>query len=162
MALWRWIGYVVIGVPIAVVAAGQAGLLRGKAPDGLGVKDGRLKRPSTTPNSVSSQADLYPDHPMRSYASIAPLPAGPDGAAALGRVRQVVAQMPGATVVTAQGDYIYAQFETRWLKFVDDVEFWYDPQAQALQVRSASRIGRKDFGVNRARIEAIRAALAAR
>ena len=162
MALWRWIAYGVIGVPIAVVAAGQLGVLRGKAPDGLGVKDGRLKRPSTTPNSVSSQADLYPEHPMRGYASIAPLSAGPDAAAALGRVRQVVAQMPGTTVVTNQPDYLYAQFETRWLKFVDDVEFWYDPQAQALQVRSASRIGRKDFGVNRARVEAIRAALAAR
>ena len=45
------------------------------------------------------------------------------------------------------------------MRFVDDVEFWYDPAGQAIAVRSASRIGRKDFGVNRARIEAIRAQL---
>jgi len=43
------------------------------------------------------------------------------------------------------------------LRFVDDVEFWFDPAANVVQVRSASRIGRKDFGVNRARIENIRA-----
>ena len=150
---------VVVAAPVVVVAAGQLGLLRGKAPDDLGVREGRLKRPSFTPNSVSSQADLYADHPMRDYARIAPLPAGADGAAALARLRRVVEAMPGATVVDAKPDYLYAQFETRALRFVDDVEFWYDPAAQVWQVRSASRVGRKDFGVNRQRIEAIRAAL---
>lgn len=160
MAWWRWVGIAVVGLPVAVLAAGQFGLLRGKTPDNLGVRDGRLKRPSFTPNSVSSQADLHADHPMRELARIAPLPAGADGPAALTRLRRVVEAMPGATVVEAQPDYLYAQFETRLLRFVDDVEFWYDPAAQVLQVRSASRVGRKDFGVNRQRIEAIRAALA--
>jgi uncharacterized protein (DUF1499 family) len=46
------------------------------------------------------------------------------------------------------------------MKFVDDAEFWVDPQAQAVQVRSAARLGRRDFGVNRARVEVLRAALA--
>ena len=45
------------------------------------------------------------------------------------------------------------------MKFVDDTEFWYDPAAQVVQVRSASRVGRRDFGVNRARVESIRAQL---
>ena len=45
------------------------------------------------------------------------------------------------------------------MRFVDDVEFWYDPAAQSIAVRSASRIGRKDFEVNSARIEAIRSQL---
>ena len=45
--------------------------------------------------------------------------------------------------------------------FVDDVEFWADPAAGVIQLRSASRLGRKDFGVNRARIEDIRTRLAA-
>ena len=47
------------------------------------------------------------------------------------------------------------------MKFVDDVEFWFDPKAQVIQVRSASRVGEGDMGVNRKRIEAVRAALAA-
>jgi uncharacterized protein (DUF1499 family) len=69
--------------------------------------------------------------------------------------------MPGARIVEEQPDYLYAEFETRWLKFVDDVEFLLDEPHGAIQVRSASRLGRRDFGVNRARIEAIRATLAA-
>jgi uncharacterized protein (DUF1499 family) len=51
------------------------------------------------------------------------------------------------------------EFSSRWMKFVDDAEFWFDPSTRAVQVRSASRLGRKDFGVNRERIEAIRARL---
>jgi len=158
MAWWRWLLTIAVGLPVLIVGAGQLGLLRGKPPDNLGVRDGRLKRPSFTPNSVSSQADLHADHPMRDYARVAPLPAG--GAASMTRLRTVIEAMPGASIVDATPDYLYARFETRWLKFVDDAEFWYDPAAQVIQVRSGSRVGRKDFGVNRQRVEAIRAALA--
>jgi uncharacterized protein (DUF1499 family) len=52
------------------------------------------------------------------------------------------------------------QFTTPLMRFVDDAEFWFDPVAGAVQVRSASRVGRNDLGVNRARIEAIRTHLA--
>ena len=58
-------------------------------------------------------------------------------------------------------DYLYAQFTTRWLKFVDDTEFWLAPAEGVIHVRSASRIGRGDLGANRARIEEIRARFAA-
>ena len=47
------------------------------------------------------------------------------------------------------------------MRFVDDVEFWADPSSGVVHVRSASRVGRKDFGVNRARVETIREQLAA-
>lgn len=159
MTWWRWLLTIVIGLPVLTIGAGQLGLLRGKPPEDLGVRDGRLKRPSFTPNSVSSQADLHADHPMRNDARIAPLPAGPDGAAAMARLRAVIEGMPGASIVETRPDYLYARFETRVLRFVDDAEFWYDPSAQVIQVRSASRVGRKDFGVNRQRVETIRAAL---
>jgi uncharacterized protein (DUF1499 family) len=123
------------------------------------VRQGRLKPPSKTPNSASSQADLYADHPMRGYASVQPLPGTGGAAASIARVRAVIESLPGAKVIEQRDDYLYAQFETRWLRFVDDAEFWYDPATRAVQVRSASRLGRKDFGVNRARVEAIRARL---
>ena len=149
-------------LPVLLILAGQVGLLAGKAPADLGVRDGRLKPPSRTENSVSSQASLYPEHPMRAYAEVQPLPLlRGDAAATLAQLQAVVGAMPGASVVQSGPDYLYARFTTRWLKFVDDVEFWVDP-AGVVQVRSASRLGRKDFGVNRARVEAIRAALAAR
>ena len=67
---------------------------------------------------------------------------------------------PGAKTVIAQRDYLYAQYTSRLMRFVDDVEFWYDPLHQVIQVRSASRLGKGDMGVNRQRIESVRAALA--
>jgi uncharacterized protein (DUF1499 family) len=145
-----------VALVVLVVAAGQMGLLRGKAPAGLGVSAGRLKRPSATPNSVTSQADFFADHPMRDYARIAPLPASSGAQASMAQLRGVIERMRGASVVDQRDDYLYARFESRVLRFVDDAEFWYDPVAQAIQVRSASRLGRKDFGVNRARVETIR------
>lgn len=54
-----------------------------------------------------------------------------------------------------------AAFTTPLMKFVDDAEFWFDPAAQVIQVRSASRVGECDMGVNRKRIEGLRTALGA-
>ena len=68
----------------------------------------------------------------------------------------VLKSTPGLTIVDAKPDYIYAQSQTKWLKFVDDVEFWVNPAKGVIEVRSASRLGREDFGVNRKRIDAIR------
>jgi uncharacterized protein (DUF1499 family) len=146
---------------VGAIGAGQAGLYQGTAPGDLGVHDGRLKAPSATANSVSSQAALYPGHPQRQYADIAPLALRGDGPATIEKLRAVVAAMPGARIVSSQTDYLYAQYTTPLMKFVDDVEFWFDPAARVIQVRSASRVGRGDMGVNRKRIEAVRAALAA-
>lgn len=141
----------------AVVLVGQLGFLKGRAPTDLGVHDGRLKPPATTPNSVSSQADLYPNHPQRDYARIAPLTFSGDGEAAMLRLASLVAQSDRTMVVTQQADYLYAQCTTALMKFTDDVEFWLDRKAGVIQVRSASRLGASDMGVNRARIEKIRA-----
>ncbi|MDN5936958.1 MAG: DUF1499 domain-containing protein, partial [Nitrosospira sp.] len=74
MAVIKWLLIVVALIVIAGLIVGQLGLLKGTPPTDLGVREGRLKPPSNTPNSVSSQASLYPDHPQRAYASIAPLP----------------------------------------------------------------------------------------
>lgn len=146
---------------IGLLAAGRLGALQGSAPTDLGVKEGRLKPPSLTENSVSSQAGLHPGHPMRGYADIAPLPLRGDGAQTLATIGRLVRQTPGARVVQDQDGYLRAEFSSPTLHFVDDVEFWFDAAHQVVQVRSASRLGRKDFGVNRARIEALRAQLKA-
>ncbi len=84
------------------------------------------------------------------------MPVQGDGPATLARIKAVVTDMRGARVVTSKPDYLYAQFTTPLLQFVDDVEFWFDPAANVIHVRSASRIGRGDLGENRRRIEAIR------
>ena len=146
---------------VLAVAGGRLGWWQGQPPSDLGVKDGRLKAPSRTPNSVSSQALLHPGHPMQQAAMILPLALNGDAAATLARLRQVIEAMPGAQVVDQRPDYLYARFRSRLMGYVDDAEFWADPAEGVIQVRSASRLGRKDFDVNRQRIEALRVALAA-
>ena len=148
-----------IAILVLAVLVGQLGLLRGSAPDNLGLREGKLKPPSKTPNSVSSQADLWPDHPQAEYARVAPFALVGDGPATLARLQAIVLATPGASVVKAEGDYLYATVTTRLMKYTDDVEFWFDPAQRVVHVRSASRLGRKDMGVNRARVEAIRAQL---
>ena len=156
MMIIKW-GLIIIALVIITgLIVGQLGLLKGSPPTDLGIHDGRLKPPSSTPNSVSSQASLYPDHPQRAYAEIAPLPLKGDARATLDRIASIIESMEGGKIVKREPGYIYAQFTTRLMKYVDDVEFWYDPSAKVIQVRSASRLGSSDLGVNRKRIEAIR------
>jgi uncharacterized protein (DUF1499 family) len=144
-----------------LLLAGQVGWLSGHAPADLGVRDGRLKPPSTTPNSVSSQADLHAGSgALVDYARIAPLAGGEDITATMARLRAAIEAMPGARIVEARPDYLYVQFTTRWLRFVDDAEFWAAPREGVIHVRSASRLGRSDLGVNRARVEQLRRMLA--
>jgi len=157
MQLVLWIAIAVV----VVLLAARFGAFAGRMPEGLGVHDGKLKAPARTPNSLSSQADLWPDAPLKEYARIAPLPLQGDAKGSMARVASVVEALPGTRIVEQRDDYLYAQFTSALMRFVDDVEFWVDPSAGVVQVRSASRVGRKDFGVNRARIETIRARLGA-
>ena len=149
--------YFLFALFMLTLLAGQLGFLNGKQPSNLGVKADRLKQPSFSPNSVSSQADLYPDHPQLQYARIEPLPLK-DGnlARSMSKLADVLRSLPSTAIVETKPDYIYAQSQTRLLKFVDDVEFWFNPAKGAIDVRSSSRLGRKDFGVNRQRIELVR------
>jgi uncharacterized protein (DUF1499 family) len=161
MSLLKLIVVIIVALAIALLVAGQAGMLRGQAPTDLGVKNGQLKPPANSPNSVSSQASLHPKHPFRAYADIAPLAYTEGGAAAFARATAILKAMPGATVVEEKPGYLYAQCQTRWLKFTDDLELALDESERVIHVRSASRLGKGDLGVNRARVEAIRAAMAA-
>jgi uncharacterized protein (DUF1499 family) len=145
---------IVVGLPAAALVAGQMNLLSGRRPQDLGARDGLLKPPAAASwNSVSSQAAR---HAHTDYHEIAPLRYRGDGNAAFARLAAIVGAMPGATVIASQPGYLYAEFQTPMLKFVDDVEFLLDQPAGVIQMRSASRLGSKDFGANRKRLEAIR------
>ncbi len=157
MRILPWVVVVAGVVAAAVFGAGRLGFLAGPAPNHLGVTNGRLKPPSKNPNSVSSQAGLFPGHPQQSYAAIEPLKFQGDSAAAMQRLAGLLAKQTGTSIVESRPDYLYAQCSTRWLRFTDDVEFWLDKPAAVIQLRSASRLGRKDFGANRARMETLRA-----
>lgn len=163
MTLLRWLGWSVlalVALAALLLAGGQAGLLRGSPGAELGVSAGRLAAPSRTPNSVSSQADLFADHPQRAYAAVQPFrPATQEPlAAAWLRLVALLQATPGVVVVSRQDGYLHAEATTRWLRFTDDVELFRDDSAGLIHVRSASRLGRKDLGANRARVEQWRAA----
>lgn len=161
MLILKWVSIVLVVIVVIAIGAGQAGQFQGTAPTDLGLHEGKLGPPSNTDNSVTSQAQLFPDHPQRRQSDIAPLTLRGDGVATLARIKAIVENTDGAKVMTSEPGYLYAQYTSRLMKFVDDVEFWYDPTAQVIQVRSASRVGKGDMGVNRKRVEAVRAALAA-
>lgn len=76
-------------------------------------------------------------------------------------LRQIVARMKGSRIISQDKAYLYAEYRSRLMGFVDDVEFSVLENAGVIHVRSASRLGRRDFGVNRTRVESIRAQLAA-
>jgi uncharacterized protein (DUF1499 family) len=120
-----------------------------KRPDNLGVRDGRLAPCKRSPNCVSSQAD-----PSDLEHYIAPIRAG------IAAARSAIESLPRTRIIKTEGNYLYAEFRTRLLRYVDDVELYFD--GQVLQVRSCSRLGRRDFGVNRRRVEELRALIEAR
>jgi uncharacterized protein (DUF1499 family) len=132
-------------------------MLAGRRPDYLGVTDGRLARPKRTPNCVSSQAD-----PADTEHYIAPIAFRGTPAEAMAAAKRAVASMERVTIVREAPGYLYAEYKSRLLGYVDDVELYFDAQAGVFQVRSASRLGRRDFGVNRKRVEALRRLIEAR
>lgn len=129
-------------------------MLSGRRPTNLGVTDGRLAPPKRTPNCVSSQAD-----PADAVHYVAPIAFRGDAAEASAAARRAVESMERASVVREAPRYLYAEFRSRLLGYVDDVELYFDERAGVFHVRSASRLGRRDFGVNRKRVEALRARL---
>lgn len=143
-----------IVLPAVLILAGQLGLLNGTRPTDLGLKDGMLKPPIKDYwNVISSYAEKQPH---TAYHVIAPIKYSGSGKEAFARLEAIVRGMDGASVVTKQDAYLYAEFQTKILKFTDDVEFVLDEPAGLIHMRSASRLGRKDLGANRTRLEAIR------
>jgi uncharacterized protein (DUF1499 family) len=130
-------------------------LFAGTPPATLGAPGGRLAPCPDRPNCVSSQAGPGPQ-------AIAPLTFQGDPDAAMKALAAAIATLPGATIVTVRADYVHAEFASAVMGFVDDGEFALDAGAKVIHVRSAARLGHSDFGVNRQRIETLRAAFAAR
>ena len=130
------------------------GIFSGKRPTDLGLSNGRLKPPPSSPNAVSSQA-TDADH------RVEPLAYAGTRERALASLRAIVEHTPRTRIVEANPDYLYVEYTSALMGFVDDVEFYFPPNEKLVHVRSASRLGYRDFGVNRNRIEAIRLRLAA-
>lgn len=134
-------GLMIVGLLTLISCAGER-------PATLGVQNNQLATCPDSPNCVSS-------FEQRDSHAIAPLTGN------IAAVRAALEQIPEAVIVTDDGNYIHAEFTSRLMGFVDDVEFLADPASAQVHVRSASRLGHSDLGVNRERVENIRERMAA-
>ena len=115
----------------------------GEPPQNIGIQEGRLASCPASPNCVSSY-ESDEEH------SIEPL------AASLERIEQVLLTLDRTNIVEVADNYLYAEFTSSLMGYVDDVEFLHDSSSGVTHVRSASRLGYSDLGANRKRIESIR------
>ena len=120
----------------------------GATPKNLGVRDGRLTPCPKSPNCVTSFSS-------DEVHGIAPLKGS------LAEVKAVLAGLKRVRIVQEEEHYLRAEFTSAIMRFVDDVELLAEPDNGLVQMRSASRLGYGDLGVNRKRIEEIRTKLAA-
>jgi uncharacterized protein (DUF1499 family) len=128
-------------------------------PPELGTQGGVLRPCPESPNCVRTR-NADDEHRMD------PLPlsvlGGADGApeqaaqAALDRIAGIVAAMPRGTVTERRDPYLAAEFRSRIMGFIDDVEFLVDEADGVVHFRSASRLGQSDMGANRQRMTEIR------
>jgi uncharacterized protein (DUF1499 family) len=142
-------------ISIEVFGGQPMGLFSGSRPDGLGFNNGQFKPPSWKPNTVSSTVEKSD---TKHY--IEPISFTGDAKDAWKKFLGVMKSQPRATVVTENKNYLYAEFKTPSMGFIDDVEAALDTKANVIHVRSASRLGVRDFDANRKRIEIIRTAFA--
>ena len=116
---------------------------------GVYAYENRLAPCPKSPNCVSSR-----DSKDENY--VQPLRYTGNKDAAYQQLVTLITSHQRARIVVNEGNYLRAEFKSAFLRFVDDVEFLISADQQVIDVRSASRVGYYDFGVNRRRIEDIR------
>ncbi len=118
-------------------------------PDNLGLKNNLLLSCPKSPNCVLSQASdpKHQIHPIHYTSSVE---------IAKEKLIKVIQSMDGTRIITQDEVYWHVEFTTRWLRFIDDVEFYFPESEALIHLRSASRSGYWDLGVNRKRVEEIR------
>lgn len=124
-------------------------MLAGRKPKNPGVQNGKLAPCSDRPNCVSSQ-DSRKSH------KIEPLHVEASRQEAMNKVKTVIKSVRGMKIVAEQSGYLHVECKSSLLGFVDDLELLWDEGNKIFHVRSASRLGYSDLGVNRKRVEAMR------
>jgi uncharacterized protein (DUF1499 family) len=138
------IGAVLVSMPLFSFA--------GKRPIHLGVEASRLAPCPSSPNCVSSDA-ADSTHSVAAFALVIP------SREAWLAVRGSVESLPRTKIISETSDYLHAECTSAVFGFVDDLELHLRVAEGVIAVRSAARLGYSDFGVNRRRIEDLRALL---
>jgi len=119
-----------------------------KAPE-IGLTPAGLLPCPDSPNCVTSQTKT-------GKQAVSPLTYSTDKATAFEKIKQIVSNQDNATIVAETNNYLHVEFRSKFMGFVDDMEFWFPEDQPVIHLRSASRLGYSDFGVNRKRVQHIR------
>ena len=118
----------------------------------LGISDGKLKSCPEKPNCVTS----YENSPDKDHF-IDPFKLVGNKENSYSKILKILENEGNCKIIKKDQNYIRSEFTSSIMRFVDDVEFLFPSDgSDTIHVRSSSRIGRRDFGVNRKRIEMIR------
>ena len=139
-------------LPLALIALAMILIVRNNSiPEDIGVRDGRLAPLPASPNAVSSQTENFDQ-------KVAPLPFLGDLEQTRKRLLKVIGSYPGnVQIISETATYIHCVFTTARMGFKDDVEFYLDTGNSLIHIRSASRIGYSDMGMNRNRYDTLAA-----
>jgi uncharacterized protein (DUF1499 family) len=149
LKVWQKILLLAFLLVLAVIVFLAATSILSKKPTNLGLTNGKLAPCPNSPNCVNSEApDAAHNIPPWGYKC-------PDELV-MPALKKIVAESPRTRIVTETDDYLHVEFTSQVFRFVDDVEFYIDRKNKMVVVRSASRAGRSDFGVNRKRMEKLR------
>lgn len=116
----------------------------------IGLINSQLAKCSASPNCVCSEYKSDTGH------FIAPISVADINTSESKAILQNAIKKMGGKVENQQENYIAATFTSRLFRFVDDLEIRIDPSAKIIHIRSASRVGYSDIGVNRKRVETLK------
>lgn len=142
-----FLALVLMGSMVAVAGVALMSLAGTRRTD-PGIRDGTLAPCPDSPNCVSSFA-------TESMHFIPPITFDGQPKVAMQTVVDIVSGMDGVRIVAKDDDYVHCEFSTPLFGFVDDLELLLDCDESVIHVRSASRVGHSDFGVNRKRMDEI-------
>ena len=147
------IAIITITLILLVIAALFVLGLMSRSDEANGLVEGRLSRCPDKPNCVCSEFSADTDH------FIEPLViSSGDTADVMTRLKSVIREM-GGSIRQQNDNYLAATFQSAIFRFVDDLEIRVDREANLIHLRSASRVGHGDGGVNRQRVEQLKKSL---
>jgi uncharacterized protein (DUF1499 family) len=144
--LMSLVAVAVLSITTFIAIPGEKTMFAGKRPANIGIVSGKLAPCPSSPNCVSSFS-------QDAEHKIEPLAYTSSQSEAMAKLKGAIESLGKTKIITATDNYLYAEFTSALMGFVDDVEFLLDDQAKVIHVRSASRLGETDLGVNRKRIE---------
>jgi uncharacterized protein (DUF1499 family) len=147
---------IVVSLFVVMRIYARSGSVQQSFPPGTipGITNGKLAACKSSPNCISSQAEATDTMHYAEPIAVPDAVTNPKQ-----RILDILTATPGAVIIEDKGNYVRAEFTTKIMRYIDDVEFVVDTSKRIIDFRSASRVGYSDMGLNRKRIEQIRASI---